>query len=93
MIRLEANNMFNEPFMIGILAAILIINLITLILVIKLMINSKAKHISKAHNLTVSNTNENQIQPSAVSGIVFCRNCGHQFDSKNTSCPNCHTER
>jgi len=30
---------------------------------------------------------------NAVVGVVFCRNCGQEYDSTLFSCPNCKTHR
>ena len=30
---------------------------------------------------------------NVVVGVVFCRNCGQEYDSTSFSCPNCKTHR
>lgn len=82
--------MNNETLIILLVAACLIVNIITLVVVI-----TKNKNQPKLIN---EHIDPDQIAPSpvlssTVQGVVFCRNCGNQFDSTMNECPHCKTPR
>lgn len=76
-----------SSLMMSLIIAILIINLITLVLVIVSINKNKSGSIPRDQNAP------KQTKSSAQSGVVFCRNCGNQYDSTITACPNCKTPR
>lgn len=96
-------------FLIGLVSASLLLNLLTLILVIVLLKRTKSNAISTRNGKletaatihTNQNNHTNHATPGAVGpgrpgtighgavGIVFCRNCGRQYDSNYNVCPHC----
>jgi hypothetical protein len=78
----------------GLTIASLVVNLITMILVIViLMKNGKNKSIQVEQQASAQVAASRQTKPSEVSGVVFCRNCGNQYDSSRNSCPSCQAPR
>ncbi|WP_338470820.1 hypothetical protein R4Z10_18900 [Niallia sp. XMNu-256] len=88
--------MLENPYLlIGLVSASLILNLITLVLVIVSMKKNKANPaptIGQGKLETATNTPIETKQP-VVEGIVFCRNCGTQFETTHPVCPSCKTAR
>jgi len=87
--------MFEEStLMLWLLIASLTLNLITMVLVIVLV---KRKDSRRSAQLELQTRGElattKQAKSPAVSGVVFCRNCGKQHDSSDPECPNCQTPR
>jgi hypothetical protein len=76
----------SSVLIIGLFVAIFIVNLITMILVIGLVKKKKIKFSSNEKNVTAQNQ-------TATIGVVFCRNCGKQYDSTEAACPSCNTPR
>lgn len=77
--------MHHETLIIVLVSACLLVNLITLAVVIL------------SHNRRRADEQDAKLQVAAalspVQGIVFCRNCGNQFDSALDVCPHCKTTR
>jgi predicted Zn-ribbon and HTH transcriptional regulator len=68
-----------------------VVNLVTLVLVLVLLTKKKSSVVEqKASTQVAASKEQKQVK---VSGVVFCRNCGKQFDSSQSACPNCHTQR
>lgn len=88
--------MFEESsLMLWLLIASLALNLITMVLVIMLV---RRKDNRRSAQLEQQTRGEKmaitkQVKSPAVSGVVFCRNCGKQYDSSTPECPNCQTAR
>jgi hypothetical protein len=85
--------MFEESsFVIGLLVASLLVNLITLVIVIVLF-----KKNGMGANRKEGRGGSAQVEAAAstapVSGIVFCRSCGNQYDSTSPACPSCKAAR
>lgn len=79
--------MFEESLLtISLLVAILIVNLITMILVI---VSLRKRSSGQENKTAVQVAAAKQTQTPAVTGIIFCRNCGNQYDSTLSGCPNC----
>jgi hypothetical protein len=78
----------NTSLMLIIMIASLLLNLITMIVVI--MLFKKVKPSSSAKN---ANTSAGATHSSAVSGVVFCRQCGDSYDSTLLACPSCKAAR
>jgi predicted Zn-ribbon and HTH transcriptional regulator len=66
-----------------------VVNLITLVLVI-VMLTKKKSSVVEASTQVAASKEQKQVK---VSGVVFCRNCGKQYDSSQSACPSCHTQR
>lgn len=82
--------MNNETLIIALVAAGLIVNIITLVVVL-------TKRKNPTHSATAQ-INPGHIAPSLAGsaetqGVVFCRSCGNQYDSALNACPNCKTAR
>lgn len=75
----------SSSLMMIIMIASLLINLITMIVVIMLFKKMKPSSNAKAANTSVG--------ASAVSGVVFCRQCGDSYDSTLPACPSCKAAR
>jgi rubrerythrin len=77
--------MHHETLIIVLVSACLLVNLITLAVVFL------------SHNRRQADEQDAKLQVAAalspVQGIVFCRNCGNQFDSTLDVCPHCKTTR
>jgi uncharacterized paraquat-inducible protein A len=71
--------------------ASLVVNLITMILVIVILTKKRSIQVEQQASAQVAASR--QTKPSEVSGVVFCRNCGNQYDSSRSSCPSCHAPR
>ena len=78
-----------STLIIILLAASLIFNIVTMILVIGLVKKNKSMTITEEQNHSV----EAKKQHVEESGVVFCRNCANQFDSTLNVCPDCKTAR
>ena len=77
--------MNHETLIIVLVSACLIVNIITLIVVV---LSYKSKRVMEQDaKLQVA------AALSPVHGIVFCRNCGNQFDAGLDVCPYCKTTR
>ncbi|MCM3055929.1 MULTISPECIES: hypothetical protein [Bacillaceae] len=83
----------SDQIIISLLIGGLIINLTTMILVIILLKKIKRKIMENVENGIAEIAGTNETKDSAVLGVVFCRNCGQQFDSLKTVCPHCKTPR
>ncbi|MDR6121362.1 hypothetical protein QFZ87_000959 [Bacillus sp. SLBN-46] len=82
--------MFEETsLVIGLLVASLVVNLVTMIVVI---VSFRRKQLGAAGQREASGSVQ-AAAASAVTGIVFCRACGNQYDSTSPACPNCKTAR
>ena len=78
----------------GLTIASLVVNLITMILVIvSLTKTGKNRSIQVEQQASAQVAASRQTKPSEVSGVVFCRNCGNQFDSSRSACPGCNVPR
>lgn len=85
--------MFGETsLVIVLLVASLLVNLITLVIVIVLFRTNGAE-ASRKEGRGGSAQVEAAASTAPVSGIVFCRACGNQFDSTSLACPSCKTVR
>lgn len=71
--------------------ASLVVNLITMILVIVSLTRKRSIQVEQQASAQVAASK--QTKPAEVAGVVFCRNCGNQFDSSRSSCPSCHAPR
>jgi hypothetical protein len=74
--------------------ASLVVNLITMILVIVSLLKigkNKSVQVEQPASIQVASSKEQK--PAKVSGVVFCRNCGNQYDSSQSACPSCHAQR
>ncbi|MEH7436894.1 hypothetical protein V7182_05315 [Neobacillus drentensis] len=85
--------MFEETsLVIVLLVASLLVNLITLVIVIVLF-----KKNGMGADRKEGRGGSAQVKAAAstapVSGIVFCRACGNQYDSISPACPSCKTAR
>jgi rubrerythrin len=78
--------MHHETLIIVLVSACLLVNLITLAVVI--LSHNRRRADEQDAKLQVAAA----LSPSAQ-GIVFCRNCGNQFDSTLDVCPHCKTTR
>jgi uncharacterized paraquat-inducible protein A len=68
-----------------------VVNLITLVLVIVMLTKKKSNVVEqKASTQVAASKEQKQVK---VSGVVFCRNCGKQFESSQSACPGCHVPR
>ncbi len=72
--------------------ACLVLNLVTLILVIVSLRQNKSGAIAKGGSAG-QGTASKAGQPQGGAGIVFCRNCGNQYDSSLSVCPSCKVPR
>ena len=68
------------------LSIILVISIITLCFVICVFNIYKNKNSV----MDITTAYKKQVNTSE-SGVVFCKNCGNQYDSMNTVCPHCKT--
>nr|WP_263324558.1 hypothetical protein [Neobacillus sp. Marseille-Q6967] len=75
-----------SQLIVPLLIAIFVVNLITMILVIVSMKKKSDGQVKKAAAQVAA---ASQTKVSAVTGIVFCRNCGNQYDSTLNKCPKC----
>jgi membrane protease subunit (stomatin/prohibitin family) len=75
----------------GLTIASLVVNLITMILVIVSLTKKRSIQVEQQASAQVAASR--QTKPSEVSGVVFCRNCGNQYDSSRNSCPSCQAPR
>ncbi len=87
-----------ELWIVILVAASLLLNVVTLILVIGLIRRNNAGAQAGAGPLSTaaasnSGTSSGSDLGGADSGVVFCRSCGSQFDSKLNACPACGTTR
>ncbi|MEH7251982.1 hypothetical protein V7111_07635 [Neobacillus niacini] len=74
--------------------ASLVVNLITMILVIVSLTKSgKKSTIQVEQQASAQVAASKQTKPAGVSGVVFCRNCGKQYDSSHSTCPSCQAPR
>lgn len=78
----------SSSLMIIFMIASLLINLITMIFVIM-----SFKKIKQGSNEKVMNAPVPASHSAAVSGVVFCRQCGNSYDSTLSACPNCKAAR
>lgn len=84
--------MNNETLIIVLVAACLIVNLITMFVVISSYKNKTRSNVSEQlRSVKIAPVTENG--SSSVQGIVFCRKCGKQFDSSLMECPHCKKAR
>jgi uncharacterized paraquat-inducible protein A len=68
-----------------------VVNLVTLVLVIVLLTKKKSSGVEqKASTQVAASKEQKQVK---VSGVVFCRNCGKQYDSSQSACPSCQAQR
>ncbi|RHW42725.1 hypothetical protein D1B31_03835 [Neobacillus notoginsengisoli] len=75
-----------DPLLLLILiAASLVLNLITLVLVMILMKRTRGAKKEASQPSKTSGAAQKPIE----SGIIFCRSCGSQYDSAKPSCPRC----
>lgn len=79
-------------------AAGLVVSLITMVLVIVCLKKIGAQSAPVQSELKASVQAAATSEPAAtsglgVSGVVFCRNCGNQFETTNAVCPSCKTPR
>ena len=81
-----------STLIIILLAASLIFNIVTMILVIGLVKKNKSMNITEEHYFKKTIAEEKK-QYADETGVVFCRNCGNQFDSTLKVCPDCKTPR
>jgi len=91
----------NSTLILGIVAVSLLINLITMILVIKSTKKNKTETVkgntfeqsaAAESAVTVHSTSEIK-SPAQATGIIFCRKCGKQYDTTQTACPSCKAAR
>lgn len=83
-----------SSWVIVLLGASLLVNLITMVFMIVLFKKNGAG--AGASRKGGSRTAAAQVETAAaavVSGIVFCRGCGNQYDSIHAACPSCETVR
>jgi predicted Zn-ribbon and HTH transcriptional regulator len=66
-----------------------VVNLVTLVLVIVLLTKKKS-NVVEASTQVAASKEQKQVK---VSGVVFCRNCGKQYDSSQSACPGCKVPR
>ncbi|CEG28509.1 hypothetical protein [Bacillus sp. B-jedd] len=66
-------------------AASLVLNLIILILVMVLMKRTRGLKQETSQPARTAGKTDKPIE----SGIIFCRNCGSQYDSAKSACPRC----
>jgi predicted Zn-ribbon and HTH transcriptional regulator len=66
-----------------------VVNLITMVLVI-VMVTKKRSIQGEASTQVAASREQKQVK---VSGVVFCRNCGKQYDSSQSACPSCDAQR
>lgn len=98
--------MLNNPILTNILLIIVLLtNIMTMIFVVVSMKRNKpSKGLVKEYQMTSvqtaaaglgsgSGSGSDQGRGYADSGVVFCRNCGTQYDSANSACPRCKTAR
>jgi hypothetical protein len=78
----------SSSLMIMFMIASLMLNLITMIFVIM-----SYKKIKQSSNQNEPNASVSAFNSSAVSGVVFCRQCGNQYDSTLPACPSCKATR
>lgn len=71
----------------GALGLLFIIGLLNLILTISIF--KRTKTVKAAAN----QPNKVPGTPAAGAGVVFCKNCGRQYNSAEPACPNCKTPR
>lgn len=66
------------------------VNVITLLIVLRLRSNAikKKEPVSAPTRAKV-----NPKKPAVDVGVVFCRNCGNQYESTEGLCPSCGTPR
>ncbi|WP_042146638.1 zinc ribbon domain-containing protein [Paucisalibacillus sp. EB02] len=70
--------------------ASLIVNVITLLVVLSYQSNVKKKE----KHVPAPKATKMYPQQSAIEvGVVFCRNCGNQYESTEKVCPSCRTPR
>ncbi|ALC89403.1 hypothetical protein AM500_06100 [Bacillus sp. FJAT-18017] len=78
-------------FLLILVGVSLLVNFITLGMVISLR-----KKVGGNSSATVSKKSKAHSAEAAAAieaGVVFCRNCGAQYDSTRTVCPHCETAR
>src|SRR4051812_46007016 len=92
--------MQDSTLILGLVAVSLLINLITLILVIKstkrnkiVQVQDAAFEQSAAAQSTIPVQANSEPKAPSQAGIVFCRKCGKQYDSTQAACPSCKTAR
>ena len=89
--------MNNETqLLIGLSIANLFMNLVLLICILVVLFRKrKPQETSEANEFSTTPTLEvnSQSRSSKVVGVVFCRNCGKQYDSSLSSCPHCSGNR
>ncbi|MEO2076670.1 MAG: hypothetical protein ABGX20_14970 [Bacillus sp. (in: firmicutes)] len=84
----------NSSLVIVLLVASLLVNLVTLVLVIVLFRKNRVGAAAGTGTGAGRKEDSGADQAAAaVSGIVFCRGCGNQYDSINAACPSCKTVR
>lgn len=90
----------NSTLILGIVAVSLLINLITMILVIKSTKRNKTATVqgntfeqSAAAEAMASAHSTGEVKPPAQAGVIFCRKCGKPFDTTQTACPSCKAAR
>ena len=66
-----------------------VVNLVTLVLVI-VMLKKKKSNVVEASTQVAASKEQ---KPAKVSGVVFCRNCGKQYDSSQSACPSCQAQK
>ncbi|OCA87664.1 hypothetical protein A8F94_07360 [Bacillus sp. FJAT-27225] len=80
----------NDPLLLVVLVGVsLLLNIITLGVVISI----KRKMSAGAAPTKRKNASSAEAAATIEAGVVFCRNCGSQFDSTRTVCPHCETAR
>ncbi|GGA79644.1 hypothetical protein [Ornithinibacillus halotolerans] len=76
------------------LTNILIIISIILNITIIVMISKGKSAGSQNTGVPTEKVNTTFTQKSGIEvGVVFCRNCGQQYESTSKACPNCKTAR
>ncbi|MDR1067556.1 MAG: hydrogenase maturation nickel metallochaperone HypA [Clostridiales bacterium] len=71
-----------------------LIGLLSLAGVIILLFKGRSVSNYVSSDKTMAGGVQKKPSPSDVevaSGVVFCRNCGNQYDSSSAVCPNCKT--
>lgn len=81
--------MHHETLIIVLVSACLLVNLITLAVVILFHKSKRANERAARLQVAAAVSKE----APRVQGIVFCRSCGSQFDSRLAVCPYCKTTR
>jgi rubrerythrin len=76
-----------------IITASLLVNLITLTVVLNFIRKSKQSTMIKEQKDQSQVRTPKPNKSIGETGAVFCRNCGKQYESTQTTCPDCKTPR